>query len=206
MLAHMQVRVPSAFPRIDHQDLHLPDGKVLDVVLPRTGLAEIALASRAGFEILRRKYAGPANGKAAALPDYARRCLEKPLRRVLLRAIHNHLGAGRRGDLIGKRLTHSLQLRDALKREKKGHARTPGRLQYLREAGIGERRELIEDHAQERLVQVAARAGPGITLANHQLNVLEEYLSQRLASALVLVCIERHEQDHPLLDDFIHRD
>ena len=54
--AYMEVGVESSFAAVNHQNLHLPHGKVLDVILAGSGFLRLALASHAGLGVLAVSY------------------------------------------------------------------------------------------------------------------------------------------------------
>ena len=59
--ANMEVGVESSFAAVNHQNLHLPHGKVLDVVLAGSRFLRLALASHARLGVLGCEDAGLAH-------------------------------------------------------------------------------------------------------------------------------------------------
>ena len=90
------------------------------------------------------------------------------------------------------------QLRGALQREQKGDVRSAGRHQDSSEVLVCERRELIHDDADERLLDVLFRIF--VPPPNHQLQVLEQHPAERSDSALVHIDVQGNVQDQLVLD------
>jgi len=127
------------------------------------------------------------------------------LRRVLLRDVHNHLRSGRGRDLVRERLAHALQLGHALEGEEERNPRATRSLENLRKPRISEGGELVQDHRKHRLVGIPVAGWLRVALAHHQLDVLEQDLSQRFDRALIAIGVEEDEQDEIMQENVVER-
>ena len=71
--------------------------------------------------------------------------------------------------------------------------------------GISERRKLVQDHRKHRFIGISIARRLCVTLADHQLNVLEKDLSQGFDGALVTVGVERDKQDQIVFKNIVER-
>src|ERR1700751_5162387 len=115
------------------------------MILACPRLLDFALTSRSGLNVFCRENPRAAHRKATAFGGYPGRSFQEPLRGVLLRDVHNHLGSGSGGDFIGECEAHSLQLGQALERKEKRNPGSTRCLQHLSKPWISERREFIEN-------------------------------------------------------------
>src|SRR5882672_11680444 len=77
--SHMQMRVQRALPVVGHQDFHLANRQVLDVLVLRSCVLDIGFASGAGGLVSFLEKPSALNSQCPSLLPYPRRCFEEVL-------------------------------------------------------------------------------------------------------------------------------
>ena len=82
-------------PVVGHQDFHLANGQVLDVLVLGASFLDVGFAAESDRLVPVLKYSLALNGQGAPLLPYARRCLEEILRCLLVFGAQEHVGIWR---------------------------------------------------------------------------------------------------------------
>src|SRR5580704_13133773 len=80
----MQMGMECPEPVLGHQDLHLADGQVLDVLVLRPGVLDVGFTAESNGLVLVFKHPAALDGQGAPLLRNARRCFQEILRRLLI--------------------------------------------------------------------------------------------------------------------------
>src|SRR5271169_1295414 len=80
----MQMGMERPEPVLGHQDLHLADGQVLDVLVLRPGVLDVGFTAESNRFVLVFKHPGALDSQGAPLLRNARRCFQEILRRLLV--------------------------------------------------------------------------------------------------------------------------
>src|SRR5208282_435811 len=110
-----------------------------------------------------------------------------------------------RGHVISESAPHGQELRQRLQGEQERSVGAARRLQDLGKVGISKGSKLVEDDADHRPVLAAALLLVLVTLANHQLHVLQQHPAKGRDRFRVLIGIQRNEQNQFLVNDFVKR-
>ena len=82
--ANMQMGMQGPLAVVGHQDFHLADGQVLDVLVLRPGVLDVGFTAESDGLVLVFKYPGALDGQGAPLLPNARRRFQEILRRLLV--------------------------------------------------------------------------------------------------------------------------
>jgi len=80
----MQMGMECPEPVVGHEDFHLADGQVLDVLVLRPGVLDVGFTAESNGLVLFFKHPGALDGQGAPFLRNARRCFQEILRRLLI--------------------------------------------------------------------------------------------------------------------------